>query len=181
MKEQDILDLIRRDTWMMDALHAARSLKLPDWMIGAGFVRGKIWDVLHGYTERTPLPDIDLVYFDASDVREEKEKEYDRQLRQKFDATWSTKNQARMHIVNGESPYRSSEDGVAHWIETPTCIAVTLEDDETLRLVAPYGIDDLINLRVRPIPTERGRRLFPSRMAKKNWRAIWPRLTIMKT
>jgi hypothetical protein len=34
---------------MMDILHIAEKLKLPDCMIGAGFVRNKVWDHLRGY------------------------------------------------------------------------------------------------------------------------------------
>lgn len=38
-----------------------KSLALPDWWIGAGFVRSKVWDMLHKYTKRTPLGIDDLV------------------------------------------------------------------------------------------------------------------------
>ena len=61
MTEQDILDLIAKDEWMMGVLRTARSLHLPDWMIGAGFVRNKVWDYLHGYENiEVPTADIDL-------------------------------------------------------------------------------------------------------------------------
>ena len=40
---------------MMDLLKGAKSLNLPDWWICAGFVRSKIWDVLHGFDERTTI------------------------------------------------------------------------------------------------------------------------------
>ena len=62
--EQDIIKLIQNDTWMMGILQTAKSLQLPDWWICAGFVRSKIWDVLHGYEVRTLTPDIDIIYFD---------------------------------------------------------------------------------------------------------------------
>ena len=65
--KDDIINLIQNDKWMMDILEQAKKLNLPDWWIGAGFVRSKIWDVLHEYKERTPMSassDIDLIYFD---------------------------------------------------------------------------------------------------------------------
>lgn len=37
---------------------------------------------------------------------------------------WSVKNQARMHLKNGFDSYNSSFDGVAHFTEIPTVIAV---------------------------------------------------------
>jgi len=42
--EQDISKIIEADDWMMDVLRAAEKLQLPDWWIGAGFLRNKIWD-----------------------------------------------------------------------------------------------------------------------------------------
>lgn len=67
--EEDILWLIREDKWMMELLKCAKSLNLPDWWICAGFVRSKIWDVLHGFNERTTLPDIDVIYYDEKIVK----------------------------------------------------------------------------------------------------------------
>ena len=76
MNESKILKIIEDDPWMMGVLKAAESMDLPDWMIGAGFVRNKVWDHLHGYqNSEVPTSDIDLIYFDPSDISEEKEKE----------------------------------------------------------------------------------------------------------
>ena len=62
MTEQDILKIIENDKWMMDILHVAQKLNLPDWMIGAGFVRNKVWDYLHGYkNEKVLTRDIDFI------------------------------------------------------------------------------------------------------------------------
>lgn len=70
----DIVRIIQEDEWMMDILRSAQSLNLPDWWVCAGFVRSKIWDVLHEFDERTPLSDIDVIYFDPSNIDEETEK-----------------------------------------------------------------------------------------------------------
>jgi hypothetical protein len=62
--EEKIISLISEDVWMMAILKSAKSLDLPDWWICAGFVRSKIWDTLHDFRVRTPIPDIDVIYFD---------------------------------------------------------------------------------------------------------------------
>src|SRR3990167_2279381 len=72
MTEKDIIHIIREDEWMMSVLRIAEGLHLPDWWIGAGFVRSKVWDHLHGYKERTPLPDVDIIYFDKTIFSQEK-------------------------------------------------------------------------------------------------------------
>lgn len=183
MTKEDILNLIRNDSWMMDILRAARSLHLPDWMIGAGFVRNKIWDYLHGYrNSKVPTPDIDLIYFDPNNIMEEQEKKYDAQLKKIVNVKWSTKNIARMHKHNKrEKPYQSTAEGVSDWPEIPTCIAVRLEDNDILSLFAPHGIEDLVNLIVRPNPTrKRDPALFWERVKSKNWEKQWPKLKIIE-
>ncbi len=180
MNDSDILDLIRADPWMMRVLRAAGSLDLPEWMIGAGFVRNKVWDHLHGFSNaEVQTADIDLIYFDPADVRESTEKDCDRQLRAACDVNWSAKNQARMHEVTGDEPYTSAADGLAHWVETATCVAVTLQGG-ALRLIAPHGIGDLAQLIVRRSPAFTGDiGVLRKRVADKRWLEKWPRLRLV--
>lgn len=189
MTEQDIIDLIKKDKWMMDILRASESLHLPDWWIGAGFIRSKVWDFVSGYKKRTPLPDVDLIYFDKSDFSEDKagnfstkaEDEYQEQLKSlNSSVKWSVTNQARMHLFHKTKPYKNSEEGLSEWSETATCIGVSL-NKEKLKLIAPHGIEDLVNLIVRPIPkyAEKYRHnpnIFESRLKEKKWLQKWPKL-----
>ena len=182
MDEEGILKVIEGDTWMMEVLRAARSVNLPDWMIGAGFVRNKIWDYLHGYERReVPTSDIDLIYYDPNNLEEAKEKEIDGILKWKLNANWSTKNQARMHgNHNKREPYKNSFEALSEWVETPTCVAVKLEGDGKLTLLAPHGIDDLVNLIVRPTPAFKDKlETFWGRVNGKEWQKKWPRLKIV--
>ncbi len=84
MTEQDILNLINEDKWMMDTLHTAEKLDLPNWLIGAGFVRNKVWDYLHGYQkEKVDTNDIDLVYFDPNGNDEDADEKLSKELETK--------------------------------------------------------------------------------------------------
>ena len=130
----------------MDILRSAQSLNLPDWWVCAGFVRSKIWDVLHEFKERTPLPDIDVIYFDESNTDEEIEKSYESILKQRQPTIpWSVKNQARMHTVNNDFPYSSSTEAIAKFPETATALGVKLDEEGKLVLTAPHGIKDVVN------------------------------------
>jgi len=64
----DTVELIRADAWRMQCLAAVAALDLPDSYVGAGFLRNAIWDLLHEKHARTPLNDVDVVYFDSADV-----------------------------------------------------------------------------------------------------------------
>lgn len=179
MTETDILDLIKSDPWMVKVLETASSLNLPDWMIGAGFVRNKVWDYLHGYTNtEVPTRDIDLIYFDTSDTQEDVEKAYNEQLAKILDVNWSVKNQARMHIKHNRTlPYKNTVEALSEWVETPTCVAVRLEPNGELTLFAPHGIGDLVNLVVRPAPSHKqDLATFWERVKSKHWLEKWPKL-----
>lgn len=176
--EQDIIQLVEADAWMMEILQAVSTLHLPDWWVCAGFVRSKIWDTLHGFAVRTPLPDVDVVYYDPDNPDEQVEKQWERQLRRMNPAIpWSVKNEARMHLVNGLPPYTSTVDAISKFPETATALGLALDERNQVVLAAPHGIADVVNLRLKPTPffadTEEGAAIFERRMATKNWQSIW--------
>jgi uncharacterized protein len=181
--EQEIIQLVNEDEWMMNILVTAKSLNLPDWWVCAGFVRSKIWDVLHGFSERTPLPDVDVIYFDKSNIEEAAEKKLEEKLRSMNpNIPWSVKNEARMHLVNDIPPYKSSVDAISKFPETVTALGVTLDDENKVVLTAPCGVEDLVNLVVKPTPyfgeTEEGARIYEERIVKKNWKGIWYKIKV---
>ncbi len=182
--ERDILALVAADAWMMAALTAVAGLGLPDAWIGAGFLRGAVWDRLHGYGSRTPLDDIDVVYFqpDAPDPAAEVALEL--RLGDRLPGLpWSVKNQARIHLRNDDPPYGSSADALAHWLETPTAVALRLNQAGGLELLAPLGTRDLLGLVVRPTPHARAHKhrlaAYRARLESKNWPAKWPKLRVV--
>jgi len=162
------------------AFRAVAALGLPDCWIGAGFVRSRVWDALAGRATAQPKDDIDVVYFDPADTTKEKDLTIEAALgRSAPEHHWSVKNQARMHGRNGDAPYRDTIDAMAHWPETATAIAARLEAGAVV-LAAPYGVDDLVDLVVRPTPIFRHKmNVFRARLAAKNWRARWPEITIV--
>jgi uncharacterized protein len=181
--EKDVTEIIQQDSWMMEILKAAGSINLPDWWICAGFVRAKIWDVLHDFDERTPTPDIDVIYYDSINIDEKTEKHYEKAL-QKILPTipWSVKNQARMHVANNLPPYRSAVDAISKFPETATALGVRLDDRGNVQLTAPHGIEDVVNMEVKPTPyflESKDRMLiFEKRLHDKNWQAIWKRIVV---
>ncbi len=179
--EQDILNIIYEDEWMMEILRIVASLNLPDWWIGAGFVRSKVWDYLHEYTKKTSLPDVDVIYFDSSDLSETTEKEITKKLLQKMPyIQWQVKNQARMHLFHADVPYKNSTEGLSRWVETATCIGVSLDKNNELQLTSPLGIEDLVHLIVRPNPTIPSNLvLFKKRVRQKHWLHLWPLLKVV--
>ncbi len=182
--DSEILALVAGDAWRMAALGAVAGLGLPDCWIGAGFLRGAVWDRLHGYGERTPLDDIDVVYFDPATLDPAAEEELERRLDELLPGLpWEVRNQARMHLGNDDPPYRSSADALAHWLETPTAVALRLNETGSLELLAPLGTADLLDMVSRPTPHARAHKhrlaAYRERVARKNWPAKWPKMRVM--
>lgn len=184
-EEKDIIEVIKKDSWMMDVLKTAKILDLPDWWICAGFVRSKVWDVLHNFNARTPLPDIDVIYFDSSNIKELEEKNLERKLKSLMpNIPWSVKNQARMHLLNNMGPYTSSIDGISKFPETATALGVKLDEKDNVLLAAPWGVKDVINLKVKPTPyyleTDARISIYENRVTKKDWKSIWGKIEVFE-
>ncbi len=178
--ELKLINLIESDYFLCSILKKVEELQLNDCWVAAGIIRNQVWDYLHNM--QTKINDIDVIYFDESDTSIQMEKELESKLKILMpNQPWSVKNQARMHIKNGIDPYLSSYDGVAHFPETPTSIAVRMKNKE-LEIMAPYGLQDLFEARVRPTPPyQKGSQLHPiylDRIQNKKWDTIWRNLVI---
>jgi hypothetical protein len=174
----DIARLLEAHAGLHALLLHVESLVLPDAWIGAGFIRNAIWDVLHGRdVSVSTLNDVDVVYLDPADTCQERDVAIESRLRALApDVNWQVRNQARMHLRNGDAPYRNTYDAIACWPETATAIAARMVSGK-VEVMAPHGIDDLVNLIVRPTPAfARKMNIYRERLSSKNWRTRWPML-----
>lgn len=180
----DIAEIIRTHPRLMPLLRAVAMLELPDCWIGAGFVRNAVWDKLHGYSELTPLNDIDVLYYDATDTSPLAEDEINAELTRRHPGyEWEAKNQARMHIRNNDQPYKDTADAMTYWLETATPIAARMAQNGQVEILSPLGIDDLLDCIVRPTPHTLTRPekliMYRQRMQQKDWRTRWPQLRVL--
>ncbi|MEV4758572.1 nucleotidyltransferase family protein [Micromonospora sp. NPDC049559] len=180
MSAQDVVGVIESDPGAMRVLRAAAGLGLPDWWIGAGFVRNRVWDAISGLPV-SPERDVDVAYFDPArrDPREDARAEA-QAVAALPGVPWEIRNQARMHLRNGERPYTSTLDAISRWPETATCVAVTLRGGG-VRLVACHGLADLVGMVVRPSPAfdnAAGRVEVQRRVEVKGWLDRWAGLRL---
>lgn len=175
-----VLDILRSDKDVMALLRAVRDMGSPNAWIGAGCIRNAVWNVLFTPPHPVPPTDIDCIYFDPESRTSNRDRAYEKTFEQKFPGTtWEFINQATVHGMNGDAPYQSVEDALTHWPETATAIAVRLDEKDRLHLLAPYGVDDLVQGRVRKSPKARAES-FLRRLNEKRWKEKWPGLTVVK-
>ena len=173
--------LLAGDPLRLNALEAVAALHLPDCWIGAGFVRDAVWDHLHGYDVADPTGDVDVIWYDPASPQAEVDRRIEQQLRGAMPKLcWSVKNQARMHVRNGDTPYASVADAMRHWPETATAVAARLQPSGSIEISAPHGLDDLFALRLRPTPRFLTDKLpiFMDRVSSKCWIDRYPKLSL---
>lgn len=182
--EDRLCGLVRASQTLMGALRAVRSLGLSSWCLGAGSIRSLVWDDMHGYQVPSATPDMDVAYFDT-----DAPSGFDVQLQERLSSlfpavVWDVTNQAKVHewLVDASGqpvpPLTSLEEGVATWPEFATCVAVSLDQHDSLHVIAPYDLDDLFELRVRHNPRRASVLTFTERVRSKNFLQRWPRLHV---
>lgn len=174
--------LIANDPRRLRILQQVRELDLPDCWVAAGFVRSAVWDHLHQRSD-SPLPqDIDVIWFDRSQTSPARDAELETVLRQQDESLqWSVKNQARMHLRNGDAPYASATEAMRYWPETATAVAVRLDEQDEVEIAAPLCLEDLFELIVRPAGRFKDEKqpIYRERLSSKNWQATWPQLKVL--
>lgn len=178
--------IVRGTPWLMGALRAVRDVGPPDWLVGAGALRNAVWDHLHGYESPTPLADVDVGFYDPDDVSPARDRSLQDALCERLPGVpWQAKNQAAVHLWYERrfgyavEPLSSCADAVGTFPETATALAVRLERDERLTVVAPCGLDDLLGLVHRHNPRRASVEIYERRLAEKRIAERWPRVTIV--
>jgi hypothetical protein len=182
MKYQTTLvEWIQQDVNLMCQLGKVEQLGIDHCCIGAGAIRNLVWDRLHNYSERTPLNDVDVVYFDNTNLTKQQEHNYQQALTYLDPTTpWEVVNQARVHMWYQPTvpPLKSLAQGISTWPETATCVGAFLEQGK-IQLIAPHGLDDLFELKLVHNPARIGLIDFLARQEKKRFQLTWPKLAYM--
>ena len=179
--EARLIDLVLADERVMKMLRAVRSLGADQWCIAAGTIRNLVWDHLHSFAEPTLPSDIDVLIHDAVNTSGVHEEQLEARLQTLVpEVTWEVVNQATIHTYTGDpTPYTSIGEAMSRWADLVTAVGAHLGGDDKITIIAPGGLTDLFELRVRPnIATPTSANVYRDRMASKRWQDRWPLLTI---
>lgn len=179
---QDLLQAIQLNTDLMKILIIIRNLGLKDSWLAAGSVRNFIWNLLSDKSPFDRETDVDVIFFDP-DISYEETVSLEKKLREDFPQyQWELKNQVYMHQHSPHTvPYTSSRDAMSKYPERCTAVGLRLNEDSTLELFAPYGLEDILKFQVSPTPyfleNEGRMKLYQERLSKKKWQEKWKNLT----
>jgi len=176
---------LRENSSLSEILRRFDDIGLPDAWIVAGCIAQTVWNLACGRAAESGIKDIDIVYFDDAELTAETEAGHERRLAEYFSdlpVKLDVKNEARVHLWYEEAfgypilPYRSTADAIASFPTTATAVGVRWAGNK-LECCAPFGLDDLFALRIRP----NKRQITPAIYAAKvrRWQSIWPALTFL--
>jgi uncharacterized protein len=178
-------DQLRAEPWLMRALEAVAASGLPDAWIGAGAIRDVVWGQLHDGFDPGAVRDIDVAFFDTSDLGRERDTRAQLTLGTLAALPWEATNQAAVHLwyheyFGGEpvAAFGRVHEAVATWPETATCVAVRLTPGG-LRVCAPHGLADLLQGVWRVNPVRVSAATSRARLARQGLGDRWPHVTVV--
>ena len=177
--------VIRANPVLMGVMQTARTLELPDWLIVSGAIYQGVWNHLTGRDAQYGVKDYDLVYFDP-DTSWDAEDVFIKRAAAAYPPPLTelveVRNQARVHLWFSEkfgepyAPLTSSAEALERFVCPAFSVGARLEADDSLTIEAPFGLEDLFAMRLRPNP----RRPIATGWARvtESARSRWPEVVI---
>ncbi|WP_442855829.1 nucleotidyltransferase family protein [Devosia sp. A16] len=177
--------IIRATPMLLTVLERLPELDLPDSWLVSGAIYNTVWNHLTGRPPLTGINDIDLFYFDASDLSYEAEdtaiKAADR-IFAGLPLPVQLRNQARVHLWYPErfgEPYpavTSSREAIDRFASLTHAVGARLDRAGEIELYAPFGLDDLFSFRIVPNRRINNRATHEKKAARA--RGVWPEIVV---
>ena len=178
-------DIIRATPLLVDVLERLPALHLPDSWLVSGAIYNTVWNHLTGRPPLTGINDIDLFYFDASDLSYEAEDRAIKRADQAFAGLplpVQLRNQARVHLWYPErfgEPYpalNSSREAIDRFASLTHAVGARLDDRGEIELYVPFGLDDLFSFRL--VPNRRMNNRATHEKKAERARTVWPEIVV---
>ena len=183
--EARLVEIVRADADLMHVLTTVRGLDLPDWRVFSGAVYQSVWNAETGRRAGYGRKDFDLGYFDP-DTSWDAEDAVIKRVAEAFDEPFRSdvevRNQARVHIWHpakfggSYSALTSTDEALTRFVAPCFAVGVRLEEDGEITVAAPFGLEDVFHLTIRPTW---------GRPVAQDWdriiekaKARWPELTV---
>lgn len=186
--EAQLTDIVRADPGLMQVLTTVRALNLPDWRLVSGAVYQAVWNARTGRPAGYGIKDYDLAYFDGWDLSYEAEdvviKRVAAAFEEPFRSQIEVRNQARVHLWFQDrfgEPYTalgSTDEALGRFVAPTFAVGVRLEADDAISIAAPFGLDDVFAMTIRPNPNRPLARGWARTV--ENARGRWPELTVIE-
>lgn len=184
-QRQALEDIIRAEPVLVEVLEGLRDIGLNDWLLVAGAIYNTVCNQLTNRPSLTGIKDIDVFYFDDSDLSWEAEDRVIKQVSAHFEQLplpVETRNQARVHLWFPEkfgqpfAPLKSSSEMMGRYASKTHSVGVKLEADNLLTFETPFGLDDMFSFRMVPNHVLNNKKSHDEKGARA--KHTWPELTV---
>ena len=178
--------IVRAEPVLMAVLAGARDLKLADSWLVSGGVYNSVWNALTGRPSMTGVKDIDVAYFNSSDLSYEAEDLVIRALGARFAhlaIPVEPRNQARVHLWFQSRfgfavpPLHATAEALLRYSARAHAVPVCLEPNNAIGVLAPFGLADVFAFRLAPNRALDNRASYEAKAIR--IRATWPEVTIL--
>lgn len=179
--------IVRADPQLMQLLNVGRTVNLPQWRIVAGCIYQTVWNRLTGRPPRTGINDYDLIYFDNRDLSKEAEAAIEQDIRERLPdlpAPVEARNQARVHTWFESyfgipyTPLSCADEAITRYASRHQAVGIRLTEEGLLDIFAPFGLEDIFAMVVRPNYALRNKPTHDRKAARA--KSIWPELAILE-
>nr|WP_244466884.1 nucleotidyltransferase family protein [Devosia geojensis] len=185
--QRAVLDgIIRAEPTLMRVLETLRDIDLPDHLLVAGALYNAVWNHLTGRPALAGVKDIDVAYFDASNLSWEVEDMIIKRLDGLFGdlpVPVEARNPARVHLWFPQKfgtpfpPLSSAGETLTRYASKTHAVGARLGADGRLTILAPFGLDDLFSFRMVPNHALDNRKTHETKSARAT--SIWPQVTVV--
>jgi len=178
--------IIRSSPLLMEVLVGLRDDGLPDHLLVAGAIYNLVWNRLTGRPDVTGINDIDVFYYDASDTGWDAEDVVIKRLDTRFahlPLPVQVRNQARVHLWFPQKfgtpfqPLTSSAEMLGRYASKTHSVGARLEANDTMTIVAPFGLDHIFSMRIVPNPVLDNKKAHETKAARAQ--SMWPEVTVL--
>ena len=180
---ENLKNILLKNPNIMNILKALNALE-PQAYIAAGIIRNTVWAYLHDQPYSLENTEVDVILYDvfddshADNLKTEMSKIFP-------NMQWDITNQALVHTWyktdTGENiaPLTSIEHALSLWPETATSVAVCLKTMNEIEYIAPFGLSDLFELKLRWNKNLVSHDVFLNRLKTKNFLGKWSKLKLI--
>lgn len=179
-------EIVRGEPVLMAILEALRALRLSDSWVSSGAIYNTVWNVLTGRPPLTGIKDVDVIYFDDTDISYEAEDRVIRAAETRFAGMplpVEVRNQARVHLWVPQKfgiaypQLENATQSLRYYASETHAVAMRLDADGALQTVAPFGLDHMFSFRLVPNHVLDNREAHDKKSARA--KSVWPELEVV--
>ena len=183
-----LVRFIAEEPVLMDVLRGLRDLAIPEGMLVAGAIYNLAWNRLTGRPPLQGINDLDVFYYDASDLSYGAEDAVISRLAERFahlPLPVQVRNQARVHLwfpekfgITDFAPLASAEEMLGRYASKTHAVAARLTPAGNIDILAPFGLDAIFSFRIVPNRVlANNRKAHDAKGARA--KSVWPELTVL--